>query len=191
MARKKTKRKNRRKQRPLMKGGLLLLAGIMIGLFAALLVFLNHQQPQKPPAVATVIKNQAEPKAEESPIDVKEVASKYEFYGALPTTQVVVPENDNSTVSETIIIQEEKEYSGNYSSYMVQAGSFQKADGADERKAKLAMLGYEPSIEQTRLHSGEIVHRVLLGPFSDINSVNQTRSKLKYQQIESTILKSE
>lgn len=191
MARKKSKRKNRRKQKPLIKGGLVLLAGILIGLFTALLIFLNHQQPATAPAIATAPVAKPRPVVSEKPEKVEEVASKYIFYGSLPTSEVVVPESNRSAPSKTIIIQDEKEFSGNYSSYLIQVGSFQKAAGADDQKARLAFLGYETNIEKTRLHDGNIVHRVLLGPFADLESVNQLRTKLHSQKIESTLLKSE
>ncbi len=191
MAKKKTRRKNRRKQQPIIKSWLLLLSGILIGLFAALIIFLNHQQPAKAPPVAESADKKPLAVTTKNPEKIDEVASKYDFYGALPSSRVVVPDSDGAVAGRTIIIQDEKEFSGNYSSYMIQVGSFKNASGADQQKAALAMLGYEPSIEKTRLHNGSIVHRVLIGPFSDITSVNQTRSRLQSQKIESTLLKSE
>jgi len=191
MAKKKTRRKSRRKQQPIIKSWLLLLSGILIGLFAALLVFLNHQLPVKAPPVAETKPKRPSAEIKKAPAEAEEIASKYDFYGALPSSRVVVPHSDDSAAGRTIIIQHEKEFSANYTSYMIQVGSFKNTSGADQQKAALAILGYEPSIEKTRLHDGNIVHRVLLGPFSDINSVNQLRTKLQSQKIESTLLKSE
>jgi len=104
---------------------------------------------------------------------------------------VVVPDGGDDTDSKTIVVQDEKEFSDRYSSYSIQVGSFKKAAGADQQKAALAMLGYEPVIEKTRLHDGTTVHRVLLGPFVDLNTVNQTRTRLHSQKIDNTLLKSE
>jgi len=151
MAKKKTRRKNRRKQQPIIKSWLLLFSGILIGLFAALIIFLNHQQPVKAPPVAETRDTKPVNVTTRNTDKIDEVASKYDFYGALPSSRVVVPDSDDSTTGRTIIVQDEKEFSASYNSYMIQVGSFKNTAGADQQKAALAMLGYEPSIEKTTL----------------------------------------
>jgi len=197
MARKKTTRKRktnrRRKKRSELKSWALLATGLMLGLFVALLVYLKYQTPQKPviarpaPVIPTPATT-ARPESNQPKLEKKE--TKYGFYGSLPSSEVVVPKSTRND-SDAIVVQQPKEFPSDYSSYSIQVGSFSKASGADEQKATLSMLGYEPRIEQNRLHDGKVVHRVLLGPYPDLESANRTRTRLHSQQIDNSLLKIE
>lgn len=198
MARKKTTRKRksnrRRKKRSELKSWALLATGLMLGLFVALLVYLKYQTPQKPviarPAPVTTSPATTAIRSENKETKLESKESKYGFYGSLPSSEVVVP-NTTRNDSDAIVVQQAKEFSSDYSSYSIQVGSFSKASGADEQKASLNMLGYEPRIEKNRLHDGQVVHRVLLGPYPDLESANRTRTKLHSQQIDNSLLKIE
>ena len=198
MARKKTTRKRktnrRRKKRSELKSWALMATGLMLGLFVALLVYLKYQTPQQPRIARPAPVNSSPPKttsqaASTSPkLEKKE--TKYGFYGSLPSSEVVVPKTNKSD-SNAIVVQQPKEFSSNYSSYSIQVGSFSKATGAEAQKAKLSILGYEPHIEKNRLHDGKVVHRVVLGPYPDLESANRTRTRLHSQQIDNSLLKTE
>ena len=61
--------------------------------------------------------------------------------------------------------------------FMLQAGSFRKAEDAERRKAELAFLGLESSISLADV-SGQTYHRVELGPFIDGGSLSRTKNQL-------------
>lgn len=198
MARKKTTRKRktnrRRKKRSELKSWALLATGLMLGLFVALLVYLKYQTPQKPviarpaPVTTSPATTATRPESNQPKLEKKE--TKYGFYGSLPSSEVVVPRSTRND-EDAIVVQQPKEFSSDYSSYSIQVGSFSKASGADEQKATLSILGYEPRIEKNRLHDGKVVHRVLLGPYPDLESANRTRTRLHSQQIDNSLLKIE
>lgn len=199
MARKKTtrKRKNtrRRKKRSELKSWALLATGLMVGLFVALLVYLKYQTPINPrvarpsPTVSTPTST-PQPEVKTATPVLENKKSKYDFYGSLPSSEVVVPRS--STNQETaIVIQQDKKFSNAYGNYSIQVGSFSKASGADEQKARLTILGYEPSIEKNTLHDGMVVYRVLLGPYADLDAANKVRTLLHSKKFDNSLLKLE
>ncbi len=73
--------------------------------------------------------------------------------------------------------------------FFLQAGAFHKAPDADNFKARLALVGIETSIQSTTLPNNEMVHRVRVGPFSDVEEVNRIRSLLKQNGVDAILVK--
>lgn len=63
--------------------------------------------------------------------------------------------------------------------YFVQAGSFQSAADADKLKAKLALAGFEATVQSVDLPGKGIWHRVRLGPYRGLAAANETIASLK------------
>ena len=63
--------------------------------------------------------------------------------------------------------------------YYVQAGSFPSEDDAEKLKAKLAILGLEPSVQTAVIPDRGTYHRVRLGPFNNSNDMNKVMTLLK------------
>ena len=61
--------------------------------------------------------------------------------------------------------------------YYLQAGAFREVSDAEATRAKLALLGFEAAISDRTSDSG-VLHRVRLGPFSQVESMNKARAKL-------------
>jgi len=72
--------------------------------------------------------------------------------------------------------------------YFLQAGSFQRAEDADNLKAQLALSGLEATIVTASVGDRGIWHRVRLGPFADQGTLQSARSLLRDSHIESTVI---
>jgi len=72
--------------------------------------------------------------------------------------------------------------------YFVQAGAFQNSDDAEQRRAKLAMLGLESKLVE-REQSGRTVFRVRIGPFDKQADADATKDKLAESGIEAVLVR--
>lgn len=71
----------------------------------------------------------------------------------------------------------------------LQVGAFQKMADAEKMKAKLAMLGYEAGVQEVDVADKGIMHRVRVGPFSNTDEMNQSRSQLSQNGISATVVR--
>ncbi len=182
-------------------GWVWMLAGLAVGLFVALLVFLRGRYPtpegRTPPArveapvhsrpapvaratagkrTAAATKAKAEAKAAPQP--------KFDFYTILPEMEVMVPDQDIGGPVEHGLPQVDTP-----GTYVLQAGSFRSYAQADRLKAKLALLGLEANIQSVTVNGDETWHRVRLGPFHSLQRLNRTRAALKRHHVEALLLK--
>jgi cell division protein FtsN len=72
--------------------------------------------------------------------------------------------------------------------YLVQAGAYRTSADADAQKAKLAMLGLDAKVSE-RDQAGRVVYRVRMGPFSDKNAAERSRTQLESNGIENTLVR--
>ena len=61
--------------------------------------------------------------------------------------------------------------------YFLQAGAFREMSDAENPRAKLALLGFEASISDRASDAG-VLHRVRVGPYSQVEAMNKARAKL-------------
>ncbi len=61
--------------------------------------------------------------------------------------------------------------------YYLQAGAFHNQADAESAKARLALQGFEASVQERPSDAGTL-YRVRLGPFDNIDAMNRIRSKL-------------
>lgn len=73
--------------------------------------------------------------------------------------------------------------------YFLQAGSFQTAAEADNLKAKLALLGVEALVQTATIPDKGVWHRVRVGPYTDIEELNKTRTTLSNAGIQAGLIK--
>ena len=71
--------------------------------------------------------------------------------------------------------------------YFLQAGSFQKVEEAEKLKAKLALSGYEATLQTVTIPEKGVWHRVRLGPYNS-NEAGKTIAALKQNGIIATQL---
>ncbi|MFN2348354.1 MAG: SPOR domain-containing protein [Thioalkalivibrio sp.] len=167
-------------------------AGLTIGLFAALLIYLDGREgaPSEARVISAPAPAQREARdvrrqqAEEVPAPPK---PRFDFYTMLPELEVVVPEPETrpSRPGEPAPAPKQVEEPG---IYMLQAGSFRQYQEADRMKASLALLGVQADIQKVQVNS-DTWHRVRVGPFRDTAELNKVRERLHGNQIQTLLMK--
>jgi cell division protein FtsN len=171
--------------------------GVLLGLAIALAValflnktpipFLGKGKPAaakddgKPPAVAGMPQggtaSAPAPKAADRP--------KYDFYKILPGGEEPVSERELKAAARAAKSQPEAARGV----YFIQAGSFQNPADADNQKAKIAILGFESSVEPTALPDKGTWYRVRLGPYTALEDLNKVRRVLTQNGIDASLVK--
>jgi cell division protein FtsN len=132
----------------------------------------------KPPAIAGMPQGSAPiPGATEKP--------KFDFYKILPGQEETVSEKEFRERSRTARSQQEV----SKDVYFIQAGSFQNPAEADNQKARLAILGYESTVEPANLPDKGTWYRVRLGPYNKVEEINKVRQALAQNGIEASLVK--
>ena len=169
-----------------------MLFGLGLGLTVAALVYLDGQQTASPPAAVTV----TAPPATETPApgttapataDTGENGGlRFDFYELLPVFEVVLPETEREVRPDVpVTTVPALEDPGRY---VLQAGSFRAEADAEGRRASLALLGIQSSIQRVTIDTDEY-HRVRIGPTNDLDSLNGIRTRLWDAEIEVLLIK--
>jgi cell division protein FtsN len=112
---------------------------------------------------------------------------KFDFYRILPGAEEPVTEK------EIRAREREKAKSGQQEAskdvYFIQAGSFQNPADADNQKARLAILGFESSVEPANLPDKGTWYRVRLGPYTKVEDINRVRASLAQSGIDASLVK--
>jgi len=93
--------------------------------------------------------------------------NQFDFYTILPDTESTVTEQE---VKDSALIKKD--------SYFIQVGAFPDEIDADNMKAKLALQGFEAVVQTANIPEKGVWHRVRVGPLTDIDQINKTRSDL-------------
>ena len=163
-----------------------LLAGLSIGLFATLLVWLGGGRKaetaavQAPPVAEAPAAQQ--PKNVEAPPPGR---SRYDFYTLLPELEVVVPDSATGPSAGEVPPRKVEEAG----EYILQAGSFRRFEDADRLKATLALQGIVANIQTVRIND-DTWHRVRIGPYRDLAELNRLRAQLHANDIPTLLMKS-
>jgi cell division protein FtsN len=187
-------RSNGRDKKP-MPGFLWFLAGLALGLFATLIVYLS-KQPVKDTNFSTAVQHEinklrttpdssAEKKTvAKKPDDNKTKKPKFNFYTILPELEVLIPD------SETTMPGKNKSHSDTSTStttankqYILQAGSVRNQSDAEKFKARLALLGFEANIQSVSVN-GEDWYRVRVGPFNSTREMYRNLDALHKHDID-------
>ncbi len=72
--------------------------------------------------------------------------------------------------------------------YLLQAGAYRSPTEAESMKAKLALMGFETQVVAADVN-GAVLHRVRVGPYSGLDSMNRARARLAENGIEATVLR--
>ena len=73
-------------------------------------------------------------------------------------------------------------------SYQVQAGAYGSQTEAEQQRAKLAMMGLEPRIQEREVN-GRTMYRVRLGPFGQREQAEEVRVKLQGAGVDSALVR--
>ena len=136
----------------------------------------NEKEAAKPPAIAGLPQG--------SPAAVPE-KPRFDFYKILPGQEEPVSEKElrermNAARSQQDAVKDV---------YFIQAGSFQNPADADNQKARLAILGFESSVEPANLPDKGTWYRVRLGPYSKLDEINRIRQSLAQNNIDASLVK--
>ena len=72
--------------------------------------------------------------------------------------------------------------------YYLQAGAFRSEQDAESVKARILLLGLPAEVQKGQ-SNGSTIHRVRVGPFSGIDEMNRSRSRLGEEKIASTVVR--
>ncbi len=164
----------------------MLITAIIIS-FAVFLVYLrstgskqiNPQQISQTTPNKSGAKNAATPKEEVKP-EAKPGPKmpQFDFYTILPEKEVVVPEYEIKTRAREERVGQAKE-----THYVMQAGSFKTFKEADQLRAKLASMGIGSKVQKAKVGSVNW-YRVKMGPYTQTDSVNSIRVRLRQNGID-------
>lgn len=193
MATRDYKHSGRKKQKPALPGWVWLLSGLAIGLFVALLVYLKDAPtPEKVTATPSIsVSKGTQDTREVRRSDAEEIPPppkpRFDFYTLLPELEVVVPEEEVSGQATTPREAKPKVITED-GRFILQAGSFRKFEEADRLKASLALLGVQAHIQEVEVND-DTWHRVRIGPIASLAEINDIRSRLKANDIDTMLLK--
>ena len=178
-------------------GWVWMVGGLTIGLFIALLVYINENtSPSNKSRFSDTVSNIFTQTAK----DVRDVTKqkqtppskpsetsgaqkpRFDFYTILPELEIAIPEED---LIPSIKPSTTQQAAGDY---ILQVGSFKQSEQADQLKARLALQGIEANIQSVAINS-DTWHRVRIGPINDLSTLNQVRKRLQKNGIASIVVK--
>ena len=168
-------------------GWVWLFTGVVSGLFIAFLYHLaelrfNPDHVAAKPAATTGSPDKTPEATEKAP--------RFDFYAVLPKMEVIVPKGEDETEntgSATSKPASNANHAGEQ--FLLQAGSFRNAGDADQRRAQLILQGYSVKVQAVELESGDTWHRVMIGPFDNINALHRAQDKMAASGIETLPIK--
>jgi cell division protein FtsN len=110
---------------------------------------------------------------------------KFDFYKILPGGEEPVTEKELKDAAKADKGQPE----ATKAVYFIQAGSFQNPADADNQKARIALLGYESSVDPTPLPDKGTWYRVRMGPYTSLEDLNRVRRVLSQNGIDANLVK--
>jgi cell division protein FtsN len=110
---------------------------------------------------------------------------KFDFYKILPGGEEPVSEKELKEAAKAGKGQPEAAKGV----YFIQAGSFQNPADADNQKAKIAILGFESSVEPTNIPDKGTWYRVRMGPYTALEDLNRVRKVLAQNGIDASLVK--
>lgn len=178
------KSRGAQKEKKPLAGFVWLLIGLTIGLFVALLIYLD-KQPESNVSFNEAVQQELD-KLRKTEVIVKQRNEKkpattqdepkFNFYTILPELEVLIPDTELKVDNNKSAADKTSTTSGKQ--YILQAGSFKSAQDADRLKASLALIGMEASIKSVNIDRTQW-YRVRIGP---VASTSELYSKLNRLQ---------
>ncbi len=114
---------------------------------------------------------------------------KFDFYKILPGSEEAVSDKELRERMRTAKSQPSSQQDASRDVYFIQAGSFQNPADADNQKARLAILGFESSVEPANLPDKGTWYRVRMGPYTKVEDINKVRQALAQNGIDANLVK--
>lgn len=164
--------------------------GLALGLAVALAVYLFDRRTEARLAAqqtaAPMIRDEAKAQTKPAPASQEEAETQeFDFYEMLPKYEVVIPEQDARGGAAPAVVAGPVQKPG---AYILQAGSFRNFKDADRVRAMIAMQGVESKIQKVTIDK-DTWHRVRVGPITNLQKLEDTRSKLRQAQIDALVIR--
>lgn len=167
--------------------GLILGIGISVGV--AIVVTGGESPFVEKTEPALEIPAQSSQPSEASPTEPEQSAEtpapsekpRFDFYTILPGTE--------SQVTEQEIQKSRDKQQVSSENYFLQVGAFQNEEDADNMKAKLALLGMEAVVQTANIPDKGVLHRVRVGPYTDIEQISKARTELTNNGFNTDLIK--
>jgi cell division protein FtsN len=183
--------------------------GLLLGIGLMLLVLFKDWAPLlrkknlPQPNPAATAPQASEPAVADNGKPKEPPKKSYDFYKVLEANEVVIPDAELSAKARAE--QQAKATQPNATPtppptpgvappaaaggrYILQAGSYPDAKGADEIKAKLALLGFQANVQPVTVN-GKAWHRVRLGPYASASDLESAKRSLTENGINAIALK--
>jgi cell division protein FtsN len=155
-----------------------LIAGLIIGLFVAFLVFLS-QQDSREIDIKAAIENSAQRNKDTREVRQNPNSSpskpEFDFYKMLPELQVNVSPNLDVNIGSKPKSAAPKAVDTHL--YYLQVGAFSKKEGAEKQKVELILKNWPTRIKQ----GGDNIYRIWVGPYSKGNELSRAEKGLRRQ----------
>ena len=112
---------------------------------------------------------------------------KFDFYKILPGSEETVSDKELRDRMKAASAKSQQDLPKDV--YFIQAGSFQNPADADNQKARLAILGFESSVEPANLPDKGTWYRVRMGPYNKLDEINKIRQALATSGIDASLVK--
>jgi cell division protein FtsN len=167
----------------------MLITAFIIG-FVVFIFYIGSKKDQPATSMTTALDampSQSEQKDGQQQPEAQAEADgpEFKFYSILTDQEAVVPEHEIDTRSR-----EERVGQAKKTQYHLQAGSFKDFDEADQLRAKLASMGIDARIERAKINN-VTWHRIKMGPYTRISSVNTILSRLKSMGVDVLVIENE
>ena len=188
------RRRTRRKTKRRNDGGRFgaMLFGLVLGLGLAAAAWWLLTPPEARPEVPSVTSAEKasapkEPRAA-APVEIEPSGRGYDFYEMLPEQEVLIDDTASAprTSRDTAAPQKALADPG---LYMLQAGSFRNAEGAESIKAKLALQGIVARVRPVPSADGTL-HQVRVGPV-DQDTANDYLRRVREAGIEVSVFRAQ
>jgi cell division protein FtsN len=155
-----------------------LVVGFLIGVFASFLFYLQKMAPQNLAAEKAEVSSSSS--ASEQPLPY---SGKFEFYypDIIKNSETRNQPPSTNELAPPLVT--------NPGRYLLQVGSYREQELAEGLKRHIESFGIEANIAQTNLTEKGRWYRVQIGPFTDLNKLNQTSARLKANGIDAIVRK--
>jgi len=198
-------RENERKAWP---AWLWLGVGVLLGLTLSAIMLIKDWVPQlhkknlpQPNPEASAPKESEQAVADEAGKKPAAPKKTYDFYSVLPEMEVVIPDAELSAKAKAEQQRQQQALAQSQATpppatasgdtglrYFLQTGSYPDPKGADEAKAKLALLGYTAKVQPITIN-GKTWNRVRVGPYASASDLETAKKSLADGGINAIALK--
>ncbi|MBP8852143.1 MAG: SPOR domain-containing protein [Moraxellaceae bacterium] len=177
---------------------LVLLVGLMFGLFVAFLIHLWNGRAEpaagKDKPIAPIEEKQvtltAKPAANTPPSAANGAGEepRFDFYALLPN-QEILPNKKTTEAASQAATKVKPAEQGDRTPYSLQAGSFRSEKEADRRRAEVLLLGLPVHTLKVSVKPGDDWYRVVVGPLKGKEALAAARGSLKANGVDTMIIK--